>query len=57
MLSTVGEPFQLNRLRVLRGSAGDPLNLLQVMLAKGFFLASFPAVRSGICNLEFEIKV
>src|SRR6266496_1928251 len=23
------------RLRVLRGSAGDPLNLLQVMLAKG----------------------
>ncbi len=31
----VAEPVSARRLRVLRGSAADPLNLLQVMLAKG----------------------
>jgi len=41
--SNTGEPtaagFPAQRLRVSRGSAADPLNLLQVMLAKGWLFA------------------
>jgi hypothetical protein len=33
------------RLRVLCGSAADPLNLLQVMLAKGCLLTSLAGTR------------
>ena len=39
----VAEPVSARRLRVLRGSAADPLNLLQVMLAKGTPLVFPPA--------------
>ena len=43
----VAERVSARRLRVLRGSAADPLNLLQVMLAKGTRLVFPPAASCG----------
>jgi hypothetical protein len=57
LLLIPGEPTRATlaqRLRVLRGSAADPLNLIQVMLAKGLAFPFTSRVRNGEEQHEYD---
>ena len=55
----VAEPVSARRLRVPRGSEADPLNLIQVMLAKGSvsIVCAYPGFSAAVLTYDRDAEL